>query len=283
MTQLYALPEYGIISIKGDDRISYLQGQLTCNMSQLAEKGWLAGCHCDAKGKLWSTFILAETPEELFLIMRRSILAGALAALTKFSVFAKVTINDASDRLLVYGLLSPSTHLPDDALQVEFCGSRRFVLSPAPLAAQSDNSAWFLTQIQSAWPELEAASMAGEYVPQMLNQADIGAINFKKGCYIGQETVARMQYLGKQKRATFYLSGEADKVMAGTELEVERNGNWRSSGQVINAIQQNGTYHVLAILPTDADASEHYRISGEPASQLRLQALPYSLHCLKTE
>ncbi|MCM2678812.1 YgfZ/GcvT domain-containing protein [Echinimonas agarilytica] len=280
MSQLYSLPEYGVIEISGDDRISYLQGQFTCDMTQLAELGSLAGCHCDAKGKMWSNFVLSQDSDRILMVLRKSILAPCLAALQKFAVFAKAEIKDVSDDWQVSGSLSPIDLA--GAIQIPTVENCALILTSDFIATEVNNTAWFIHHIEQVWPELEHPDMVSEFVPQMLNQADLNAVNFKKGCYIGQETIARMQYLGKQKRATFYLKGPGCNIHAGDTVEVNRNGNWRRAGQVVNAVSgEDGTQHVLAVLPADSATDEVFRAAEKVNSQLALQALPYPLSTLE--
>lgn len=280
MTQLTLLPDYGVISISGPDAKTYLQGQLTCDMTQLKERGWLAGCHCDAKGKMWSNFLITQLESAICLVMRKGALGSSLAALQKFGVFSKVDITDASEQIQVYGV-EGEAESTDAFTLIPFSAERGLALSTQALEASGKASQWQLQQIQAGRPELEVESMCGEFVPQMLNQAELGAISFQKGCYIGQETVARMKYLGKQKRASFYLQGSGQTLKAGDELEVERNGNWRRAGLVVNAVQTEGEWHLLAVLASDANNTETYRLSGDESSQLKVQALPYELEFQK--
>ncbi len=275
MSQPTQLSDYGVISVTGPDSSNYLQGQLTCDLNSLAERGYLAGCHCDAKGKMWSNFWLYKNNQEILLVMRQGVLLASLAALQKFGVFSNCQISDASGRYFIYGS-SDSTSLDANIPQIPMGDGRVLLISSTELACEGTEQQWQLQQIQQGLPELAVAQQTAEFVPQMLNQADLGAICFKKGCYIGQETVARMRYLGKQKRATFYLKGQATNISAGDELEIERGGNWRRSGQVINAVDIDGEAHLLAVLPSDANEQGHYRKLADESSKLTIQPLPYS-------
>ncbi|GGA74686.1 tRNA-modifying protein YgfZ [Neiella marina] len=273
MSKPYLLSDFGVIQVSGNDQISYLQGQLTCDLSKLDEHGWLAGSHCDAKGKMWSNFIVLQSSQGILMVMAKNVLSASLAALQKFGVFAKVEITDASDQLYVYGDLAQSQPASSVAgAQLPF---GQLWVANELVAHEADATAWTVQQIKAGWPFLADADQVSEFVPQMLNQADVGAISFKKGCYIGQETVARMQYLGKQKRATFYLTGAASAELG--DIEVNRNGNWRKAGSIVNtANDDQGQLHLLAILASDASTEQQYRLSGNPNSQLQLQQLPYT-------
>lgn len=280
MTKPFLLSDLGVIQVTGDDQLSYLQGQLTCDLQQLGEQGWLAGCHCDAKGKMWSNFVLLASDDGILLVMHQAVLPASLAALQKFGVFAKVEINDLSEQLSVYGLLAGDT--VNEAVATANLPFGQLFVTAESVEQSTDSSNWQLAQIRAGWPLLANADQVSEFVPQMLNQASIGAISFKKGCYIGQETVARMQYLGKQKRATFYLTAEsADKLgsLDNWQVQISRGDNWRKAGNLVNAVvDDKGKLHLLAVLASDASDAEQYRLYNEQQGlelALTLQALPY--------
>lgn len=136
---------------------------------------------------------------------------------------------------------------------------------------------WLLAHIQHGLSYLEQESI-GQYVPQMLNLQAQDAISFDKGCYLGQEMVARMKYLGKNKRATYILSAPANGTpVAGSEIEMQLETNWRRAGQVINAVNINQQLWLLAVLPNDTTANTRLRLAAEPDTLLELQPLPYTL------
>jgi len=117
-----------------------------------------------------------------------------------------------------------------------------------------------------------------EFVPQMLNLHALDGINFKKGCYIGQETIARMKYLGKQKRALFRLIGTGSAAAPGTTVEVAIGDAWRRAGTVINAVSRSDRdLDLLAVLPSDIDHSAQLRVKDDDAGLLEIHSLPYKL------
>jgi len=118
----------------------------------------------------------------------------------------------------------------------------------------------------------------GEYIPQMLNLQALGGISFSKGCYMGQETVARAKYRGANNRGLFILQGRADQtVQPGESLERQLGEQWKRSGQVLDVWQHEGLILVTAVLPLDTELEAHFRIKDQIASQLRPLPLPYSL------
>ena len=137
---------------------------------------------------------------------------------------------------------------------------------------------FFQQHIMQGQPYLEQA-LIGEYVPQNLNLQAIDGISFTKGCYIGQEMVARMKYLGKNKRATFILQADSEETpAAGSDIEVQLEQNWRRSGVVINAVNIQGTLSVLAVLPNDTAPDAHLRLASDAETRFSIQPLPYLLN-----
>ena len=140
-----------------------------------------------------------------------------------------------------------------------------------------DEALWWGLDIKAGIPHLEAVHQ-GEYIPQMLNLQALEGISFTKGCYMGQETVARAKYRGANNRALFVLAGQASgPVASGDTLEIQLGDNWRRSGMVLNAWQQDGQLWLTAVLPKDTEADASFRLKQEEGSRLSLQPLPYSL------
>ena len=299
------LPAFTIIRISGPDQKKYLQGQLTCDVNSLQADKFLRGAHCDAKGKMWATFHLFEAGDDLLLLGFRDEIQASLLQLKKFGVFSKVSFTETQDSLAVFGLSGPQAddllpllnldRAPDIGSVIAVNGGYLLALAAQHyflildvdaarniLQSQSANLAAptrFLQQhILHGLPYLEQP-IIGEYVPQNLNLQAIDAISFSKGCYIGQEMVARMKYLGKNKRATYILTAQsAETPAAGSDIEVQLEQNWRRSGVVINAVNIHGELSVLAVLPNDITPEDHLRLASEPETIFRINALPYSLN-----
>lgn len=122
---------------------------------------------------------------------------------------------------------------------------------------------------------------ANQYVPQMLNVQAINGISFTKGCYLGQETVARMQYLGRNKRALFTLTGQVDeKLSTDSVIERQLGENWRKAGIILHSYHADDhSVYIQAILASDINETSHLRlkINDEYFATLKIQSLPYSL------
>lgn len=286
----FALTKIAITRLSGQDRVKYLQGQVTCDVNALQPGQSTLGGHCDPKGKLWSDFRLLCLEESLLLLTTPSVLERQLPELKKFAVFSKVEI--AADERHATGLAGKGTDawvaaqfgleqsgLVAGGMAVKLEQDRWLLVSSeqADALPAGDESLWWGLEIKAGLPHMEAVHQ-GEFIPQMLNLQALDGICFNKGCYMGQETVARAKYRGANNRALFLLAGCASEpVNAGDTLEIQLGDNWRRSGMVLNAWQHQGQVWLTAVLPKDTEADARFRLKQEESSQLTLQPLPYEL------
>lgn len=300
------LSNYSAISLSGDEQSKYLQGQVTCDVNSLTNTNLLTGAHCNAKGKVFSVFRLFNYQESHLLFQPKATLSASLAELKKFGVFAKVTIEETS-HLSFYIIAGKSAaqsiqqyfeQIPDslnpivtkgDAQIVYLAGKMDHYLFIAPhnnakkLIGSANlpvfsSDTWQLLEIVEGFPSLSEQAI-DQYVPQMLNLQAINGISFTKGCYLGQETVARMQYLGKNKRALFYLTGYAkEPVTSSSILEMQIGDNWRKAGDIITSyLDDDGVISLQAVLTNDIEAETKIRIKQDEQSAFSIAALPYSI------
>lgn len=272
MTQIAALSQFDIIKIEGDDASSFLQGQVTCDVTKLDQEPWLAGCHCNAKGKMWSTFLAKKMDGAIYLIATKASAQATIAELKKYAVFAKAEISDDTSNWFLYG----ASQTQEGAINIELSAQHILILSKSKLTSSNESNLWWYEEVISGRAHIPA-ELIGEYVPQMLNVQALDYLSFNKGCYMGQETVARMRYLGKNKRALYVA--EADEVLSltlGQDVYVNLNGNRRSQGKVINFAQHDGKTAVQLVLPKDLEPQPIY-INSEDDTALTLIDLPYSL------
>lgn len=299
-----ALNSFKAISLTGEEQAKYLQGQVTCDVNSLAQEKLLTGAHCNAKGKVFSAFRLIERNSAYLLLQPASSIEQSLAELKKFGVFAKVEISQAKDidYLAIAGSKAAEkmaelfTQVPDtltpviqeqDTTLVYIAGemSRYLIIDNADNLAKVstkfdfptfNDNVWQLLEVSEGFPILSEQYIA-EYVPQMLNLQAINGISFTKGCYLGQETVARMQYLGKNKRALFALTGNAVNANTGDVIEKKLGENWRKAGDVLAVYQADDKQtYIQAILANDVDASTELRIK-EHHMGLTISPLPYNI------
>ncbi|UCA10908.1 tRNA-modifying protein YgfZ [Aeromonas enteropelogenes] len=286
----FALTKIAITRIAGQDRVKYLQGQVTCDVNALQPGQNTLGGHCDPKGKLWSNFRLLCLEESLLMLTTPSVLERQLPELKKFAVFSKVEIatderhatgiaGTGSDAWIAdhFGLVQSG--LVDGGMAVKIEQDRWLLVSDqqADTLSVGDESLWWGLEIKAGLPHMEAVHQ-GEFIPQMLNLQALDGICFTKGCYMGQETVARAKYRGANNRALFLLAGVANEpVASGDTLEIRLGDNWRRSGMVLNAWQQDGQVWLTAVLPKDTETDALFRLKQDENASLTLQSLPYSL------
>jgi folate-binding protein YgfZ len=305
-----SLAEYGAIALHGEEQSKYLQGQVTCDVNTLVDNNLLLGAHCDAKGKVFSVFRLINRQDTHLLLQPKASIDVSLTELKKFGVFAKVTIEQTTD-LAFYAVAGQNAskvlhqqfdELPNSLTPVLQVGTttivylagklKRYLIIDETKTADkiiSDFSTkvysqplWDLIEINEGFPLL-APETVSSYVPQMLNLQAIHGISFTKGCYLGQETVARMQYLGKNKRALFSLKGKAENIdavtlQAGDIIEQQLGDNWRKAGDILASYQSDDDIcYLQAVLASDLEVTTKLRIKNQEESTFSLVELPYSL------
>ncbi|MDO6427426.1 tRNA-modifying protein YgfZ [Thalassotalea sp. 1_MG-2023] len=291
------------ISISGEEQVKYLQGQVTCDVESLTENKLLHGAHCTAKGKVLSCFRLFLHQQALILLQPISTLTQSLTELQKFGVFAKVDIEQAHVSFAAVCGTQAANHLSKSFSQLPDINSPTItehnitllyidgVIPRYLLVGEKETvnncidslsiptlsqDVWSLLEISQGIPNLVDAEQ--EYVPQMLNMQAINGISFTKGCYLGQETVARMQYLGRNKKAMFALTGSCDELSTPLAVEKQLGENWRKAGDIISYyLADNGELYVQAVLASDTDDSTNHRLKSPQSCQLSLMALPYTL------
>jgi hypothetical protein len=272
-SNLVSLDQFSVIKLSGQDATSFLQGQVTCDTNKFTDTNALPGCHCNAKGKMWSAFISIKRNDNIYLVLTKESAQVSLAELNKYGVFAKADIEDDSANWHIYG----SDNGVEGCENIELSENHFMILSSTQLEASEDSRKWWQTELLTGRAHLYAAT-SGEYLPQMLNLQAFNYISFNKGCYMGQEMVARMRYLGKNKRALFIASTEHTLGLTiGQDVYVELNGNRRSAGKVINSVTtEEGTVAQL-VLAKDTELSTTIYTSAESEQFLKLSPLPYTL------
>jgi len=305
---LMTLDDWAVTAATGPDAEKYLQGQVTADLAHL-EAGQHSMCaHCDAKGKMWSNLRLFRREEDFAFILRRSVREQQLTALKKYAVFSKVTLapDDNSVLLGLAGLNARTAlaalfpRLPDEQTQVVQHGnttllwlslpSERFLLVTDEAGAQSisdqlqsraqfnDSQQWLALDIEGGLPVIDLVNSA-QFIPQATNIQALNGISFKKGCYTGQEMVARAKFRGANKRALWLLSGRADRTPEpGEDLELKLGENWRRTGTVLAAVLlDDGRIVVQAVMNNDLEADSILRVRDDNGGTLSITPLPYSL------
>ncbi len=285
------LTHWGLIRAEGPDAVAFLQGQLTNDVATLAPGQWRLAGFCSAKGRLQASFVIWKTaPDALLLACASSVLPATLKRLGMFILRSKCKLVDASAELALYGStgeaasaafgeLAPGEALDRDGTQVLRLPDvenipRAFVAAPAARApdAALPLEDWRWLEVRSGLPLIEAATV-DRFVPQMLNYELIGGVDFRKGCYPGQEVVARSQYRGTIKRRMFLFECGALAV-AGQDVFHDSDPE-QPAGMVVNAAAREGHGAALVEVKLAALGSGRLHLGSPDGEVLRLATLPY--------
>ena len=290
------IDDWGVIRARGADAATFLQGQLTNDVLNLGPgRARLAG-FCSAKGRLQASFVVWRGGEDEFLLAcSASLLAPTLKRLSMFVLRAKCKLDDASGEIRLWGLAGSDAaarigdaavwekrerdgaaviRLPDAEGIARALFAAPAGIEPSATAALS-LADWRWLEVRSGIVTVEAATV-DKFVPQMVNFELVGGVDFKKGCYPGQEVVARSQYRGTTKRRTFLFDGDTlaqpgqDVFLAGAEGE--------PAGTVANAASSPaGGASALVELRLAALEGGELRLGSADGPALRRAALPYSV------
>ena len=296
------LDHEGLLAVRGADAAKFLQGQLTCNLNYLSASLSSLGARCTPKGRMLSSFRIVPVEDGYLLAMARELIESQQADLHKYAVFSKSRLSDESAAWVRFGLAGGDAVLnalglqlsnASDALAsagqnlaVRLSDGRAELWVPASQAAQiqarlaadlpqAPLNDWLLAQIRAGIGQVFGATRE-LFIPQMINLQAVGGVSFKKGCYTGQEIVARMQYLGKLKRRLQRL------VLAGTELpaigsELFSPVHGSSVGEVVLPARSESAVELLAVLQEDAVNDGRIHLGSNDGPLLTLLELPYEL------
>ncbi|MEG0975411.1 MAG: folate-binding protein [Comamonas sp.] len=293
------LTHLGVIRAEGDDAAIFLQGQLS-NDVQLLPVGQarLAG-FLSAKGRMQASFIVIKrTSTDFWLITSRDVLPATLKRLSMFVLRAKVKMSDATSAVQLLGLagnavpaeardLAPwQTALDGDASVVRLFAasgdSRALLAAPADsaLPASITNSpviheaAWALSMVQAGVP-LITQPLVDAFVPQMVNFESVDGVSFKKGCYPGQEVVARSQFRGTLKRRMYRVASPTMPT-PGQEVFVASDAEQPVGTVVLAAARTADGFEALVSMQTNA-AGESLHLGSNTGPALQVLTLPYAL------
>lgn len=303
-----------VIQMTGEDSQKFLQSQLTANIEQMDSGTSTLACQCSAKGKTWAIMQVIAQSDGYLLVMDTGCAANSLAELKKYSVFSKVDISDVSADYQLTGIIADTlpaalsqaiqdnnTQAPDAHLKTQCIAPDTYLtqcdvpndasLTRWVLLSKTDSplnqtltslpelakQKWEAFDIQAGIPKL-AEAQSEEFVPQMMNIQALNGISFTKGCYMGQEVVARTKYLGRNKRAgAILLCPTETQIHSGDTFELQLGENWRRIGTCLYGAATEGQTWAFAVLPNDLEEDAVIRLQSQPEAQFSLQKLPYDL------
>lgn len=291
------LPHLGVIRVEGEDAAKFLHGQLTQDFALLGMDQARLAAFLSAKGRVQASFIgFKRSATEVLLICSGDLLAPTLKRLSMFVLRAKARLSDATADFALYGLAGDAvTTLTAGEPPLPWSKAERDVATvvhlypavgqpralwvapstaPAPVGNFLAPGLWEWSEVQSGVTTL-TAPLVDLFVPQMLNYESIGGVNFKKGCYPGQEIVARSQFRGTLKRRT-YLAHAAQPIAVGLEVFAASDSEQPCGVVVQTAASPDGGVDALVSLQI-ASTGESLRAGGAEGVPLALGTLPYAL------
>ncbi len=296
------LSHEGVLAVRGSDAGKFLQGQLTCNINYLNEHYASLGARCTQKGRMQSSFRIVLQGDGVLLAMARELVEPQLADLKKYAVFSKSKLTDESAAWVRFGVANGQAALQALGLElgedsngaarhealiaVRVSPQRAELWVPADQAStvrqqlaehlpEGELNGWLLGQVRAGIAQVMAETRE-TFIPQMLNLQAVGGVSFKKGCYTGQEIVARMQYLGKLKRRLYRLS-LADEQLPPPGTTLFSPSHASSIGEIALAARADQGIELLAVLQAEAVEDGHLHLGSLEGPRLTVLDLPYEL------
>jgi folate-binding protein YgfZ len=301
------LSHYGLIAVHGEDAVEFMQGQFTNDVNEVDERHSQLSGLCNPKGRLLASFRLIRHGDSYYLCLPADMVEGVINRLRMFVLRSRVTLEEASDTFVHLGMSGEQarTALEDFAGEVPAevgearSGDSQVIVSVpgihpsyelfttvdratalwdklnvrcAPVGAE----AWRLLDIQAGIPVIYPQTREA-FVPQMINLQLVDGVSFKKGCYTGQEIVARMQYLGKLKRRMYRARVNTSTAPQPGDALFSTADPQQSCGQLVSAAgHPDGGYALLAVVQINyAEGADPLHLGGVDGPPLSLETLPY--------
>ncbi|MBZ0105841.1 MAG: folate-binding protein [Sulfuricella denitrificans] len=300
------LSHLSVIQFAGDDSEAFLQGQLSCDVKQATLAQARLGSYCTPKGRMLATFLLWRSEEGFFMQLPAPLREAIQKRLAMYVMRSKVKVSDASAqriRLGIAGEAAPAALAelggvaPQDDYAVAHCGlvtairlpGLRFEILVAPENGAAvwqtlsrhctpvGSGRWEWLEIQAGIPMVTAGTQE-QFVPQMANMELIGGVSFTKGCYPGQEIVARSQYLGKVKRRMYRARLQSDAAPQPGDVLFGQGPSEQSGGMLVNVQPSpEGGFDLLAVILNASieSGAVHWKTPDGP--KLELLDLPYTV------
>ncbi|MEE8379201.1 MAG: folate-binding protein, partial [Gammaproteobacteria bacterium] len=303
------LSHYGLIRAFGGEAENFLQNQFCNDVRNISDTQSQLNAYCNPKGRVLAFFRLFQINNQHYLRLPQEMLADTQSRLQMFVMMSKVTLENASDELVKIGFSGPDadkrignivdtvptqvdtvTNTDDITIirvsstpaRFELYGKIEIIKNVweklATDAKPVGGGSWNLLDIKDAIPEVVPETKEA-FVPQMINLEGINALSFKKGCYPGQEIVARMHYLGKLKRHMFLAHTDSDTTpVPGDSLFAEGSESGQGAGKVVRAeANPNGGTDLVAVIEIASKEKGSLHLESAQGPLLNLQSLPYKV------
>lgn len=260
---LFHLSDYQVIRIEGVDAEIFLHGQLTCDVKHLAENASTLTAHCDPKGKVHSLFRLLRSNNAFYAIVESRLLDTTLNHLKKYAVFSKVSFEVLD--WLVLGTQSDENPTVQPTLTLPLTDGRRLLLCDHALFLREkyeDLALWQIACLKMGVPYLNSETI-DQFIPQALGLEKMeDCLSFTKGCYLGQEMIARAKYRGINKQTLALFTVETAEPLEGQSLEMQLEDHWRTTGTILHSLHYEGVQYVQAVVNSD-NLVKNFRFSGQ--------------------
>ncbi|WP_455375514.1 CAF17-like 4Fe-4S cluster assembly/insertion protein YgfZ [Kaarinaea lacus] len=303
------LSHLGFISASGEEAESFLQNQLSNDIKKVNESHSQLNTYCTAKGRALSLFRTFKRDNDYYLQLPVDRIEATLKRLRMFVLMTKVTLEDASDKLVAFGIAGPNAQtllasivnrVPTEdnqcfydtellACKIPGKVNRYMILANtdkaidawkklAPDCKPCGHAAWTYLDIHAGLPQIYEAN-AEAFVPQMLNLHNLDGISFQKGCYPGQEVVARMHFLGKLKRRMYLAHVDSDTPPAVGDFVFAKDDDTKEGiGKVVDSqTNPEGGYDLLTVLQIASAEQGPLFLNSATGSELKLLELPYTV------
>ena len=307
---LTALSELGVVAARGPDAASFLNSQLTVDVTTVDARRWQLGAYCSPKGRVVALFEMWRADDGFCLLLPAEQVEPLRSRLARYVLRSKVRLDDVTSHWAVFAMTGPGIeealrsaglqcpkeawtgHPQDDGGRLvrlpasPRTGARLMLIAPGPTIeawrknlaslAPVDAGVWWWSKIDAGLPDVFAVTQE-RFVPQMLNLDVLGAVHFRKGCYPGQEIVARSQYLGKLRRRM--MRAHADRGSPGEDIFDENQGaDLGPVGTVVMAAgSPEGGVDLLFECPTEMAGTAQLRVGQAQSGSMRLGELPYPM------
>ena len=291
------LSHLGVIRVEGEDAAKFLHGQLTQDFALLGMDQARLAAFLSAKGRMQASFIgFKRSATEVLLVCSRDLLAPTLKRLSMFVLRAKAKLTDATADFALYGVAGDAINTIAGGRKPAWAkadiGSATVVhlypadgaaralwvapaSDPAPAGPALDAALWLWSEVRSGVATL-TTPVVEAFVPQMLNYESVGGVSFKKGCYPGQEVVARSQFRGTLKRRAYIAHAAADFAV-GAEVFAAGDAEQPVGTVVQVAPAPGGGVDAIVSLQIAAAQERNLQVGAAVGIPLTLQPLPYSL------
>ena len=259
ITRVAPLSAYTVVAVTGRDARTFLQGQLSNDMLGLERHPGMLAASCNRQGRVLATLRLAADGDDVLLVIHRKLAHTLVTQLSTFVLRADVRFEDCSRKLEVAGLIDaePDAHWSQAAAaaaglamlvasprRILLAGTRRALDAALVAIPRTTPEDWELCSVADGEPAIMPAT-AALWLPQMLNLDLIGAVSFSKGCYVGQEIIARAQHLGRLKRRTLRYVGPPDSALQPAQALFSGE---TLAAQVVNSARDETSTQCLAVV-----------------------------------